>query len=260
MTPCRLIVDPPQDGAWNMAVDESLLDDAAEHGTASLRFYQWSEPTLSLGYFQAYADRFQHAASSHAPIVRRLSGGGALMHDREITYSLCLPASHPLARESQSLYEVVHHTLIGALSTHTAGLKLFAEIQPGATLESPDAADEPFLCFERRTAMDVVATGRGTPAHSPKVLGSAQRRRRGAVLQHGGVLLAASSCAPELPGLNECLELAITPDELVHLWQPKLAAALELELQPLPLDERLRQTAQQLRAEKYSARFWIERR
>ncbi len=259
MTPGRLIVDPPQDGAWNMAVDEALLEDAAERGVASLRFYQWSEPTLSLGYFQSNADRLRHAASSRAPIVRRLSGGGALVHDRELTYSLCLPASHPLARESQPLYELVHHTLIGALSTHFAGLKLFGDIQPGATLEPPDAADEPFLCFMRRTAVDVVVL-RPETSETAKILGSAQRRRRGAVLQHGGVLLAASSCAPELPGLNDCSDLAMTPEELVRVWQPKLAAGLELGLQPRPLDERLRQTAQQLRTDKYSARSWIERR
>jgi lipoate-protein ligase A len=258
MTPGRLIVDPPQDGAWNMAVDEALLEDAAERGVASLRFYQWSEPTLSLGYFQAYADRLQHAASSRASVVRRLSGGGALVHDRELTYSLCLPASHPLARQFQSLYEVVHHSLIGALSARFTGLKLFADVQPGATFER-DAGDEPFLCFLRRTAVDVVAL-LPEATETAKILGSAQRRRRGAVLEHGGVLLTASACAPELPGLNECSELSMSPDELVRVWQPKLAAALGLELQPRPLDEGLRQTAQQLRAEKYSARSWTERR
>ena len=52
-TDCRLVIDPPQSGPWNMAVDEALLLDAVENGNATLRFYQWSEPTLSLGYFQA---------------------------------------------------------------------------------------------------------------------------------------------------------------------------------------------------------------
>src|SRR6185295_277604 len=52
---CRLIIDPPASGAHNMAVDEALLIDAAEHHTATLRFYSWKEPTLSLGYFQHYA-------------------------------------------------------------------------------------------------------------------------------------------------------------------------------------------------------------
>jgi lipoate-protein ligase A len=56
MAPCYLIVDPPADGAWNMAVDEALLERAANDGETTLRFYQWREPTLSLGYAQRYAD------------------------------------------------------------------------------------------------------------------------------------------------------------------------------------------------------------
>ena len=59
---CRLLIDPPAPGAWNMAVDEVLLETAARWATVALRFYRWSEPTLSLGYFQEYADRFAHRA------------------------------------------------------------------------------------------------------------------------------------------------------------------------------------------------------
>jgi hypothetical protein len=99
----RLIIDPPQNGAWNMAVDEALLLDAIEDGSATLRFYQWSEPTLSLGYFQRYADRNQHHASRNCAIVRRQSGGGAILHDRELTYSLVLPPGHPLGRNPNGL-------------------------------------------------------------------------------------------------------------------------------------------------------------
>jgi len=92
---CRLIVDRPAPGAWNMAVDEALLDAAVEQGVAALRFYQWSEPTLSLGYFQRHADRDSHAASHDCTLVRRQSGGGAILHDRELTYSLTLRQGPP---------------------------------------------------------------------------------------------------------------------------------------------------------------------
>ena len=77
----HLIIDPPASGAWNMAVDEALLIDAADSGIATLRFYQWDVPTLSLGYFQAYDDRHQHAASGDCVCVRRQTGGGAIVHD-----------------------------------------------------------------------------------------------------------------------------------------------------------------------------------
>ena len=82
-----------------MGVDEALLMDAVENGVATLRFYQWSEPTLSLGYFQRYADREQHTASRNCAVVRRQTGGGAILHDRELTYSLALPANHRIGSQ-----------------------------------------------------------------------------------------------------------------------------------------------------------------
>ena len=93
---CRLIVDPPAPGAWNMAVDEALFEQAAKFGTPTLRFYQWSEPTLSLGYFQNYDDRRSHAASLGTAAVRRTTGGGAILHDQELTYSLVWPAGQAI--------------------------------------------------------------------------------------------------------------------------------------------------------------------
>ena len=98
----RLIIDPPLRGPWNMAVDEALLADDVETDAATLRFYRWSEPTLSLGYFQSYADRELHAASRGCAVVRRQSGGGAILHDRELTYSLVLPPTNPLAQTPRS--------------------------------------------------------------------------------------------------------------------------------------------------------------
>src|SRR5262245_22040097 len=109
---CRLILDSPSPGAWNMAVDEVLLVDAAENNVATLRFYGWNEPTLSLGYFQRYEDRQQHAASRECAIVRRQTGGGAILHDRELTYSLVLPPRHPFAKQNEKLYQAVHQVFI----------------------------------------------------------------------------------------------------------------------------------------------------
>jgi len=92
-TPCRLLIDPPCRGAWNMGVDEALLESAARNGCVTLRFYEWSPATLSLGYFQTTADRQQHAPSRDCATVRRFSGGGAILHDHELTYSLAVPAN-----------------------------------------------------------------------------------------------------------------------------------------------------------------------
>ncbi|WP_428306441.1 lipoate--protein ligase family protein [Lacipirellula sp.] len=273
MTPCRLIVDPPLDGAWNMGFDEALLEQAADAGTATLRFYQWQEPTLSLGYFQSYDERDTHAASRQAAVVRRQSGGGALMHDRELTYSLSLPADHPLARQSPQLYDVAHRSLIECLAAEGVGAALHSDRDtPPAAAASPaltgkvepsdsDAA-EPFLCFARRTSADIVLPGSVAAEPPVKIVGSAQRRRRGAVLQHGSILLDRSPAAPELAGIEQISGVSITPDWIVKNWKGSLATLLKLKLTPFqPADDSaLMDRAEELRAGKYADSAWTQRR
>jgi lipoate-protein ligase A len=226
---CRFFVDPPADGAWNMAVDEALLEQAADEGLTALRFYTWQVPTLSLGYFQGYSERDSHPASRNAAAVRRLSGGGALMHDRELTYSLALPASHAISRRAQELYPLVHKALIETLAEHgiVAALSCEGHCQ---TATSGTAADEPFLCFARRSDADVVVAAPTAAKSDGKIAGSAQRRRRGSVLQHGALLMDASSCAPELPGLAQLTTSPVDPLAVLESWSSRLAARLDLRL------------------------------
>ena len=107
-----LIDDEPQSGAWNMAVDEVLLETAIEREVATLRFYRWREPTASLGYFQREADFLAESRFAHLPAVRRLTGGGTLIHDRELTYSLTLPATQRLIARPMELYDLIHNAFI----------------------------------------------------------------------------------------------------------------------------------------------------
>lgn len=263
MTPCQQIVDPPLSGTWNMAVDEWLLERAGEGGQPSLRFYQWAEPTLSLGYFQSHEDRAKHPASGKLPLVRRASGGGALVHHHELTYSLAVPADHPLARHPQQLYDAAHDTLIGSLTN----LLRPAE---GHFLRCPQTdargSGEPFLCFLRRATGDVLyrsptAPNPHTSDGNHKICGSAQRKHRGAVLQHGGVLLAASPHTPELPGLAEVAGVAITADVLRESFAGALADQLGLELSAAVASSQLdRETIGRLEAAKFSSAAWTRRR
>ncbi len=256
MIPCRLIIDPPAAGAWNMALDEALLESAGRDGIASLRFYSWQEPTLSLGYFQPHADRQLHTASASCALVRRASGGGAILHDQELTYSIALPGTHPLAARAEKLYQAAHASLIETL----------AELGVVAALCAPsnDAgsrADKPFLCFQRRETGDVLLG-------QYKVAGSAQRRQRGAVLQHGSVLWARSKFAPELPGICDLVPAveksrATTADQLHHLlklWTPRLAAQLELDLSAESLAEALLAAARKIERCKFGDPGWTCRR
>ncbi|HYW79643.1 MAG TPA: biotin/lipoate A/B protein ligase family protein [Thermoguttaceae bacterium] len=249
---CRLLIHPPGAGAWNMAVDEVLLDWSAAEGACCWRFYQWEEPTLSLGYFQDYADRWQHAASRDCPIVRRLTGGGTLMHDRELTYSIVVPAGHPLAVGRHTLYETVHNSLIRVLADFGIGAQLCAPAgQANSATVDPEA--EPFLCFERRSPSDVVVG-------STKVAGSAQRRRRGAVLQHGSVLLERSEAAPELGALNELAEESVGVARLIDMWSAALSEHLGVTWRREGLSEEQQRQAASLTEERYATPRWTERR
>ncbi|MGD0652927.1 MAG: biotin/lipoate A/B protein ligase family protein [Thermoguttaceae bacterium] len=244
---CRLFIDPPASGAWNMAVDETLLESAAEGGGFSLRFYRWQRPTLSLGYFQQYDDRRQHSASLNCPVVRRASGGGAIVHDREVTYSIAVPPGERLAVRHLMLYETVHAALIEVLSGHGISASLCRdkgrEKTPGA----------PFLCFQRRSPGDVLVS-------EVKIAGSAQRRRRGAVLQHGSVLLARCSAAPELPGLAEVAAIALSFDQLVQRWSSKLSEVFPMHLEPGILTDAEQFRVLGLAREKYNSSEWTEHR
>ena len=227
----RLIIDPPRDGAWNMAADEWLLHSTSEAGGGCLRLYRWDPATLSLGYFQSREECSSHRLGNGLPLVRRLSGGGAILHHHEWTYALALPIEHPLAQDRLGLYLAVHRTLLEWLT----GLGFSARIFPPEESRPSDAAcgslagrpvttsesqamesrsptcdagvarpngKPPFLCFLRRSPGDILVSSTDGSIET-KIVGSAQRRARGAVLQHGSILFAQSPFAPELLGLRE---------------------------------------------------------
>lgn len=184
---CRLLIEPePHDGRWNMAYDEALLEAAATRGDVILRIYRWSEPTLSLGYFQKSLPADLPPSLRSLPCVRRLSGGGAILHHHEWTYSCAVPKGHPFTKRAETLYEEAHRSLIHSFARHG--------VLSAMRGEATEVRAEPFLCFLRGDPRDVVVSGH-------KVVGSAQRRRRGAILQHGSVLLKVSPLAPSVPGI-----------------------------------------------------------
>jgi len=198
----EVIVEPnARSGADNMAIDESLLVSAIDHKSQTLRLYRWKEPTVSLGYFQKDDDPVLTGRFAGLPSVRRLSGGGALLHDRELTYSIALPDGHPLADAPTELYDQVHAALVAFLNSLGAPVHV-----RGEKLTEP----EPFLCFGRGDPRDIVLGPH-------KIVGSAQRRRKGAILQHGALLLERSPHAPEFPGLFDLAPKTRQADEpLMH--------------------------------------------
>ena len=197
-------VEPhPRSGPANMAADEALLN-AAAAGAAGGRWYRWAEPTVSLGHFQKPTE-LTGTPLAQLPAVPRLSGGGAIVHDREWTYALAVPRGHALARTPERFYEAVHGELIAALAA--AGVRARLRGEGRAT------RDDPTLCFLRTDPRDVVVTDAAGVVR--KVVGSAQRRRKGAVLQHGSLLVAASPRVPGVPGLTEAVGLTAQDAERV---------------------------------------------
>jgi lipoyl(octanoyl) transferase len=241
-----------------MAVDDVLLADAAQHDFATLRFYQWSEPTLSLGYFQSYDDRHQHTASQECAVVRRQTGGGAILHDRELTYSLALPAAHPLARNSQRLYTAVHDAFIAALNAIIATQKPKWTLRRLCAPSKLTPSQEPFLCFARRACGDVLLVDKN--GSESKLLGSAQRRHRGAILQHGSLLVERSPFAPELAGWLDLTGVRLSTDLLVDSLTIAITDALALRAIPVAFPSELQSNAEQLANNKYGDVAWTKRR
>ena len=199
---CRLLIEPvAQSGAWNMAVDEALLESVLQGELPIVRWYRWSEPTLSLGYFQSLADVEQQSHWRDTPKVRRLTGGGAILHDDEWTYSCIVPATgDQWLRHPYDLYDLVHDAI--ALWFRQRWQLPVAQRGHGSR-----TAEEPTLCFLRQDSHDLVL-------FNHKVLGSAQRRRKGVLLQHGSLVVRRSAVTPELPGLCDlaaAASLAIPP-------------------------------------------------
>jgi lipoate-protein ligase A len=173
--PWRLLLSPPLGGAENMALDEALMARARRTGDTVLRVYAWSQPTLSFGRNQRAAGMYRQQALADRGIgvVRRPTGGRALLHHREITYSVTAPCEQagPLLAE----YTRINTLLSSALEA--LGVPVDAA-SPHTRAAPPSAAP----CFAEPARGELTLGGR-------KLVGSAQWRDRGALLQHGSILI-----------------------------------------------------------------------
>ena len=232
----------------NMSIDQALLQSAAERDVATLRIYRWEPATVSLGYFQNWNSRKGHEASLECPLVRRASGGGAIVHDQEMTYSIALPASNEWSSRNRDLFDAVHQSLIECLrSLGVPGCSVYAR-------QEKESRQAPFLCFLRRAVGDVIL-------QENKIIGSAQRRLSSALLQHGSVLVAQSRCAPELPGIQE-----LVPDSdcdletLIKHWPAMLAERMNWTLESGELSTREMDAAKSIESIQFDCDSWNRKR
>ncbi len=195
LTSWRLLKTPPALGAWNMAVDEAILE-AVGRGEvpATLRLFAWEPPCLSLGYAQPIADVDQARLAERGwQMVRRPTGGRAILHTDELTYSVIAPLAEPrLAGSVLESYQRLSQALLSALQR--LGLAAQSQEQAG---QPPSAAKGP-VCFEVPSNYEITAEGR-------KLIGSAQARRKDGVLQHGTLPLTGD--------LSRITQALVFPDE-----------------------------------------------
>lgn len=170
----RLIYDSPAIGAWNMAVDEAILQ-AVSVGEQppTLRVYAWDPFCLSLGYGQPVGDVDDVRLQAHGwHVVRRPTGGRAILHGDELTYSVSLPIDHELAQgDVIASYRRLSEALVAAL------MQLGLTPQSEKQAKSNGSSRGP-VCFEVPSHYEITSQGR-------KLIGSAQVRRKAGILQHG---------------------------------------------------------------------------
>ncbi len=270
MTILRLLYSNPQNGATNMATDHAIMEAVGDGRVPpTLRFYAWQPACLSLGYTQRLREIDQTRLQRKGwEIVRRPTGGRAILHTDELTYSICFPQDHPLM-----MGDIVtsYRRLSQALQVMLENLTLNSQTAPYQPTKGEPVSP---VCFEIPSAYEITVKGK-------KLIGSAQVRRQKAVLQHGTLPLqgdiaricevlpypdenarevAKQRVRAHATTLEDCLSRTVT-------WAvaaQAMAAAFSdvfgftLEIQELTPLESLR--LEQLRQEVYASAAWLEKR
>ncbi|NNF28032.1 MAG: lipoate--protein ligase family protein [Gemmatimonadetes bacterium] len=166
------VADPPREGWGNMARDHGMAL-AAREGRATIRFYRWDRPTVSFGRNEPALVRYRAVVERGFSVVRRPTGGRAVLHDRELTYAVVVPR-RPGVR-LRTVYRMIQEGLLSGL----AALGVKAESAAAGPAARPDAGP----CFVHPAEGEIVVSGR-------KLLGSAQARIQGALLQQGSLLIS----------------------------------------------------------------------
>lgn len=242
----RVIDAGPGHPAENMAVDEALLRSTG--APATLRLYTWSPAGLSLGYFQPAAP-FDEVPGSHV-LVRRLTGGGAIYHADELTFSLALDAALLDVPIPES-YARIHGAVARALKACGVACTHLAACPPC------DTRGETPWCFADPVAQDLLAPSGG------KLLGSAQRRLQRPtqrILHHGSLVLRPPAATPFVGSVAESQDPSRIEMPLRAALIAELARALGLDPRPGDLQESERRATARLRSERYADPGFTRRR
>lgn len=257
-----------QDGPRNMAIDEAILQGVASgNSPPTLRFYGWDPPCLSLGYAQQWHADYEEACRRHGwDIVRRPTGGRAILHIDELTYSVCAPEGEPRVQGGILLS---YRRLSDALA---AGLTRLGLHPSRAGREDGEGISHGPACFDAPSNFEITVGGR-------KLIGSAQARKQGAILQHGTLPLYGdiTRIAEALSGdgdsqdavrqrlrqsaitLEESLGQRLPYDHVAKHIAEGFALALNLRLEHGELTPWEEERVKVIRAEKFADEVWTRR-
>ncbi|HNJ12237.1 MAG TPA: biotin/lipoate A/B protein ligase family protein [Anaerolineales bacterium] len=266
----RLLYTPPSSGAWNMAVDESILEHIHRgESLPTLRLYSWNPPCLSLGHAQSFADvDVERLQANGWEVVRRVTGGRAILHTDELTYSVTGGADEPvLAGGVLESYNRLAQALLFAIRELGLPVEIKEHISEPATLNLNP------VCFEVPSTYEITVEGK-------KLIGSAQSRKKEGVLQHGSLPLtgdltricqalvfrdetARASAAQRLLARATTVEstLGVNPDweTAAQAFVKGFESQLGIHFQRGELSASESERAEELIQEKYANPSWTER-
>ncbi len=262
----------PCSPSYNMAMDEALLNWHSEKLIPPvIRFYEWNPATLSIGYFQqVHKDiNFEEVRRQALGFVRRPTGGRAVLHEHELTYSIIVEEDYPnMPKTVTEAYRVLSEGLL--LGFRNLGLDAYFSVpdteEKQQDLKKPKSA----VCFDAPSWYELVVEGR-------KVAGSAQTRQKGVILQHGAILLdleeekllslfkfaneeAREKMRLKLPekavAMNRLVDKPFTIEQCIQAFKNGFQHALDIELIPYELTEEQLAYIEQLEKEKYANDDW----
>lgn len=262
----------PCSPSFNMALDEALLDWHSEGKIPPvIRFYEWSPATLSVGYFQRVGREINMEAVQQQGLgfVRRPTGGRAVLHEHELTYSIIVSEDYPnMPKTVTEAYRVLSEGLLKGF--HHLGMDAYFSVpdteEKQVGLKRPKTA----VCFDMPSWYELVVEGK-------KIAGSAQTRQKGVILQHGAILLdidyekllsvflfsseeEKQQMRAQLPekavAINQLVEKPITIAQSVEAFKIGFEQALDIKLEPYTLTEEQLQYVASIEKNKYANDAW----
>lgn len=255
-----------------MALDEALMDWHSE-GTIPpvIRFYEWNPATLSVGYFQRVARDINMEAVKEQRLgfVRRPTGGRAVLHEHELTYSIIVSEEYPnMPKTVTEAYRVLSEGLLKGFQN--LGMNAYFSVPDSEEKQEDLKKPKSAVCFDAPSWYELVVEGK-------KIAGSAQTRQKGVILQHGAILLdidyekllsvfifksdeEKEQMREKLPekavAINDLVEIPVTIPQCVDAFQKGFEMALDIKLVPYTLTDEQLQYVQAIEQAKYAADEW----